>query len=537
MNLRRLLLALASAALLILAWPPRMLAPLSLIAFIPLLWVIRDIHDDQALSGRQGRWVFRYSWIAFFIWNIACSWWIYNAHWSGMVASTLFNSSVMALIMVLYYRSRKALGPKKALIALPMYWLSFEHIILRWDMSWPWMNLGNVFANLPSLVQWYEFVGTSGGTLWIWLVNLLLYAWVARFKSNFQVGRQVLRLFVRIVIIVLIPMALSLQLRSHFNNSDEVTDVVVVQPNVDPYGEKFKIDESTQVRRILALADSVMDQNVDFVLVPETALPGGLQEGRLEREPSIVLIRRWLAKYPNTTMIIGASTYRIYDNPRQASATARYSERGQYYYDMYNTALQISASDSIGVYHKSQLVVGVEKMPFRQVLKPLLGEVAIDLGGTTGTLGTQEQRAVFSHTSKEINIAPVICWESVFGEYVTEYAVNGADFLGIITNDGWWGDTDGYKQHFAYARLRAIENRRAVARSANTGISGFIDAKGTPLQSLEWDAAGALRQKISINREATLYQQVGDIIGRIALFLAVIFLMYAFVRRRIGSKE
>lgn len=537
MNLRRLLLAIASAAMLILAWPPRTLAPLALIAFIPLLWLIRDIAEDSDSSGRKGRLVFRYSWLTFFLWNITCSWWIYYAHWSGMVASTLFNSTAMALMMVAYYRGYKAIGSQRALISLPVYWLTFEYIILRWDLSWPWMNLGNVFANLPSLVQWYEYSGSPGGTLWIWVVNILLYTWLVRFKFDYQVGRQMLRLLARITLLVLIPMTLSLQLMNQFASSDETADVVLVQPNVDPYNEKFNTNEERQVRRMLTLADSVMDPEVDFILVPETALPGGLQEGRLEKAPSVMLIKSWLQNYPNTTMIIGASTYRIYQTTLEASETARYSQRGQYFYDVYNTALQITANDSVRVYHKSKLVVGVEQMPFRKVLKPLLGEVAINLGGTTGTLGTQEDRSVFRHPSKDISVAPIICWESVFGEYVTDYALEGADFFGIITNDGWWRDTDGYQQHFAYARLRAVENRRAVARSANTGISGFIDARGMPEQMLGWDRAGALRQKVYLNKQATLYQQYGDILGRIAVFLAVIFILYVFVRGRVKKEE
>ena len=537
MKLRRLLLAIASAAMLILAWPPRMLAPLALIAFIPLLWLIRDIAEDSDSSGRKGRLVFRYSWLAFFLWNITCSWWIYYAHWSGMVASTLFNSTAMALMMTAYYRGYNTIGSQRALISLPVYWLTFEYIILRWDLSWPWMNLGNVFANLPSLIQWYKYTGSPGGTLWVWVVNIFLYTWLVRFKVDFQVGRQVLRLLVRITLLVLIPMTLSLQLMDQFASSDETAEVVLVQPNVDPYNEKFNTNVESQVRRILTLADSVMDQEVDFIFVPETALPGGLQEGRLEKDPSVVLIKRWLQNYPNATMIIGASTYRIYQTPLEATETARYSQRGQYFYDVYNTALQITANDSVGVYHKSKLVVGVEQMPFRNVLKPLLGEVAINLGGTTGTLGTQENRSVFSHPAKDIKAAPIICWESVFGEYVTDYASEGADFFGIITNDGWWRDTDGYQQHFAYARLRAVENRRAVARSANTGISGFIDARGMPEQMLGWDRAGALRQKVHLNKQTTLYQKYGDIVGRIAVFLAVIFILYVFVRSRVKKKE
>lgn len=533
--LRRFLLVLVSAALLTLAWPPRVLAPLTLIAFIPLLWVIREIDYDKDFKGKKGRAIFWWSFLAFLIWNVACSWWIYYAAAVGAIASSLFNALVMALMMVLYYKGRKAIGPQRALISLPVYWIAFEYFIQRWDLSWPWMNLGNAFAGAPDAVQWYEYTGTLGGTLWIWTVNIVLYAWLSDYKHHLRSLRLWMRLAARLLIFVLVPLAFSLQIGAQYIAIGESADVVVVQPNVDPYNEKFNTDQITQLRKLLALADSVMDQNVDVVLAPETAISGGLNEGRLPQEPTTVLIERWLQKYPNTQFIIGASTYRVYDDPLSASETARYSERGQYYWDSYNTALSFSLEDSIRVYHKSQLVVGVEQMPFRSTLEPLIGEIALDLGGTTGTLGKQENRAVFPHPTQDIRVAPIICWESVFGEYVTEYASNGANLFGVITNDGWWKDTDGYKQHFAYAKLRAIENRRSVARAANTGISGFIDFKGQEQQRLGWDEAGALRQQVFLSSAQTFYQKHGDILGRIAEALGVIFLLYVFVRLRTGK--
>src|SRR5207247_2436074 len=109
---------------------------------------------------------------------------------------------------------------------------------------------------------------------------------------------------------------------------------------------------------------------------------------------------------------------------------------------------------------------------------------SIDLGGTSGSLGMQKERTVFK-TQSTINnpqsaifIAPAICYESIYGDFLSAYIRNGAEFIAVITNDGWWGDTPGYIQHENYARLAAIEFRRDIARSANTGISCFINQKG-----------------------------------------------------------
>ena len=163
-----------------------------------------------------------------------------------------------------------------------------------------------------------------------------------------------------------------------------------------------------------------------------------------------------------------------------------------------NTAFFLSPTDSaIGVYHKSKLVPGVERLPFSSVLK-YVEKYAIDLGGTTGSLGIDEEPSVFTLNTM-VKPAPIICYESIFGEYVTQYVKRGATLLCIVTNDGWWGNTPGYKQHLSYASLRAIETRRFVARSANTGISGFVDDLGNITQQSKWWVPAALKQKVALN--------------------------------------
>lgn len=146
---------------------------------------------------------------------------------------------------------------------------------------------------------------------------------------------------------------------------------------------------------------------------------------------------------------------------RRAFATASGTTR-------FNTALALDAEGVRGIHHKSRLVIGVEKMPLPWLFD-WLSFLIIDLGGTTGQLGVDTQRTVFA--ADGVRVAPAICYESVYGAYVGEFVRGGAQLLLVITNDGWWRDTAIHRQHFSFARLRAIEHRRAVARSANTGIS------------------------------------------------------------------
>ena len=199
------------------------------------------------------------------------------------------------------------------------------------------------------------------------------------------------------------------------------------------------------------------------------------------------------------------------------------------WFDRYNAALALDRDSTLKVSHKSRLVVGVEKMPYMNLLKPL-EKLIVDLGGTTGQLGVDKYRRHFLLRNERfpygVTAAAPICYESVYGEHFAGFAADGAQLMMVITNDGWWHDTEGYRQHFSYSRLRAIETRRWVCRAANTGISGFITPKGKVVESLGWDKRGTLTQKVQPLGEVTFYAQYGDYIGRLGGYLFLLALLY-----------
>jgi apolipoprotein N-acyltransferase len=122
-------------------------------------------------------------------------------------------------------------------------------------------------------------------------------------------------------------------------------------------------------------------------------------------------------------------------------------------------------------------------------------------------------------------VAPIICYESVYGNYVNGYVTNGAQFLAIITNDAWWHETQGHKQHLSFAQLRAIETRRDVARSANTGISAFINQKGEVTQQSKYGEKIALKGTVQLNNKLTFYVQQGDYLAKLAIGIGFILLL------------
>ena len=505
---RKLLLCLISAFLLVFSWPPSGFPFLIFGAFVPLFFVLEGLIKKRS--------AFLYSFIVFVLWNIFTTYWIYNASLFGAIAAVLVNSFLMASVISIFFWLKSKFNDRRAWWALLSFWLSFEYLHLNWDLSWPWLTLGNVFSHYPKFIQWYEFTGVLGGSFWVVLVNILLFHSFKN-KSNYALSS----------LAIVLPLLISFFIQFDDDGGKNV-EVVVVQPNIDPYSEKFDgLTSMQQLDKFIQLAETKLDSNTNYLIGPETAIVDGLWENNIENAAEIIRLKLLIDQYPDLNIVIGAVTYKAYTELDEIPYTARKFLGSEAYYDVYNSAIQINKS-AISIYHKSKLVQGVEFTPFPSILEKL-EFLAIDLGGISGSLGTQDFREVFPSASAQI--APIICYESIFGEYTTDYARNGADLFTIITNDGWWKDTPGYKQHLNYASLRAIECRKAIARSANTGISAFIDSRGNIKQKTNWDEEVVIKDIVKTNTTQTFYMTFGDYIGRLSAFIAVMFLCFAVAKR------
>lgn len=328
----------------------------------------------------------------------------------------------------------------------------------------------------------------------------------------------------------MLPVLISILIYYSYEETGAEIEVVVVQPNFDPYNEKFRsspkaIPYELQFERMLSLSEKVRTPQTRFILWPETALPGDVNEAKMVQHQFIPYLI-YYSKKNNVSILTGIDSHRFVDK-KHKTATSRKTFDGLSYYESYNAALLVNPDSSLRIYHKSRMVPGVESLPYPEIF----GFVSSNLGTIVQSIGSDSiARALKSESG--ISVAPVICYESIFGEYVSEYIHNGANFIGIITNDGWWGNTQGHKQHFQYARLRAIEQRKSVARSANTGTSGFIDQRGNVLQENNYWVQDALVQKIKVNSVQTFYAKHGDFIGFFALIISPFLFIYSLIFKR-----
>ena len=488
-----------------------------LAAFVPLLWI-----SDSYEPSRRNWWrVFGWALLTFVLWNAATIWWIWGATPVGPFAATLA-SSFLNMIAFMLFRTAAAKATRAlAYTTLTAAWIATEYWYTVGEFSWPWLILGNGFSHDVWAVQWYEYTGVFGGSLWVLVCNLTIYeAWRTRSR----------RRIVAAAAAVAVPLLVSLGIYAAWEEpAGERIKVAVVQPDAPVYED---IDPGQRMDNLLTLAAEA-PSDADFIIMPETAVEDAMaiNEAAPEMNEAVdTLIGFMRARYPSSTLIAGAKSLRFY-SPAERTETAR-AGRG-FYYDIFNSAVAVDSTGVQGIYHKGRLVIGVEKMPIPKLFE-WLSFLIIDLGGTTGQLGVSSERMTF-RSARGAEAGAAICYEGLYGDFYGGFVRQGAEAMLIISNDGWWGDTPGYRHLFTISRLRAIEHRRAIARSANTGRSGFIDARGGIGQTLGWDERGTITAELAADNRLTIYTRYGDWIGRAAeyvLLLCVLYYSAYRVRRR-----
>ncbi len=531
---KNLLLAVLSGLLLGFSWPTYGVALLLFIGFVPLLFV--ELYYREHTVKKSGIKLFGLSYLTFLLFNAISTWWLWYASKFGMFFAIGVNALLMTFVFFIYHKVALKTSTKKALFFLIVFWISFEKFHLNWDFSWPWLNLGNGFSLNHKWIQWYEYTGVFGGTLWVWLVNIGIFLTVKKYLANNDV-KQLAKGFLFNILIVVIGIYTSLFIyHSYKIKSQAYAHVVLLQPNVDPYTEKYNISNLESAKNLLLQAEKVIDSTSNFVIAPETTFANPVLQSNYTTTKAYKLLEDFTKRHPNINFIAGYTFYKQYKSFKQPTPTANKFRNAQNsWYDMYNSAAFINSRNKPQIYYKSKLVVGVELFPYKNILQPLLGDALLNLGGTMASLGTQKKRTVFK--SDGLRVAPIICYESIYGNFVNGYVRNGANFLAVITNDGWWQDSQGHKQHLMLSKLRAIENRRSLVRSANTGISAVINQKGDITKSLAYGIKGEIKATVPLNDTKTFYNIYGDYIARIAQFLSILLLLTTFLRKRTNIND
>lgn len=526
-RLHRYLLSVLTGILLTIAFPyTGSLFPVAFIALVPLLLVENSLFKE----GKAAKHVLLHSFIAFFGYNIGSNYWLYYSVTAGIVPvfAHAINAFFMASAFMVYHWTKRNFATKFGRFtpySLLFIWVAFEYIHFNWELSTPWMTFGNMFSIAPEFVQWYSITGTLGGTFWIVLLNIFIFLFVTNHFSEEKNKKTQRNLGIAILLSLFVPAGTSYYTYSTYKEIHNPINVVVTQPNVEQYVERKTMYLKDQLDRLISVADTLITDSTHIVIGPETVIPNQypVNENEYHLDTAFNYIQYHVNKWDGPALYLGLASFQEFKRKTRFSQRAyEREEKKGLYFEQYDASALIEKDSRPKFVHKSKLLLMAEKIPFSKTF-PFLEDYAMDMRGTKGSLGGAYEDPDRLRT-KGFNFSPVNCYETIYGEWVAKQTKMGSEIIFAISNDGWWGNTAGYKQHASFSRLRAIENRRTVVRSAMTGISCTINQRGDVANATEFGVIDGFRATVNLNKKQTFYSQYGDILGKSSTFLFYIVL-------------
>lgn len=439
----------------------------------------------------------------------------------------------MAFVFISRYLRVKRF-PYLYLFLLPFIWVAFEYVQTWGQLTFPWLSFGYTMTYNLNKIQYIDITGMLGISFWICMVCVYIYYTIVKIRDGeWNTTKQKLTALAVIVLLYFLPDIYGLVTnagRHAKNDSEEKINVGIIQPNINPWkkwGAKqldLTLDYASQIRMLAA-----QNPKPEMIIMPETAFPYYL---RYAMYGDKYLIVQNVIDSTGVPLLTGTPDLYVYSAKDEPPPDAKVFESDGKKYDTFNTALLIEKGkdkEKLQKHNKMKLVIGSERMPYQEKLSFLRDIVRWTVGLSSFQLGSEI--GLFDLNGKyKFNTA--ICYESVYPEFFAEGVDMGADFSVIITNDGWWGKLFGTYQHNQYAVLRAVENRRWIARSANTGISGSIDPFGNLYDQTPINEKAAFISEIGVRKEKTFYTMNGDIFAKVVCVIAGVLLVMAFVMKK-----
>jgi apolipoprotein N-acyltransferase len=497
--------ALASATLFALAFPPIPLIVPAFVCLIPIAIAIVRQADEGGTAVAAARTWFWFGVIAYGLgvyWiAVALSLWTKLA-FAGYAASLVWLAPFVAGAGVALFLARRLTKWPLALL-MPVVWVALE-VVLNYlsDLSFPWLPLGLSLAPLPAAIQIADLSGVRGVSFSVALVNgLLADAYLVRYQP-----RAIALRAGGVVAVAGIIMGYGAW-RMTTTATRPLAPIAVVQPNIS---EREKLSGRPERPYIEVLAEGtrqvLTEGDPALIAWPEATLSGAIWQHRAYADTLAAL-----ARAEGSAILFGITDY-VFTGPET--------------YEYYNAAMLTDEAGRLGkfpVYHKQFLVPVVERVPF---LNPKWFSGLTYFGG----FGRGENRPPYSLSFGQFGV--LICYESIFPQLSRHYRQQGADLLINITNDAWFGRSTAPYQHFSHMILRAVENRVSVVRSANTGISGYIDPLGRVRARTPLEVPAAETYIAETTDVRTLFVRWGDWLGALCALATAIGVVTATYRKR-----
>lgn len=530
---RKYALPILSGVLLGIAFPSVQTGITASFGLIPLLFAI------EKMERRHWWQYFKIYYVCFFVFHAIANYWI--GGWMAEADPFLEIACVVLMFvhpfflmvpMVVYAWLRRRLGLRSALMALPFVWTAFEYLHSIGDLGYPWLTLGNSQTYYTAGIQFADITGVYGISFVLLVQNVALFMLLRQWIAPVDVARHTKSLVAVLVCTIVVPALYGeWTFRDHDLNCvpEKTFRVAVIQPNIDPWGKWTTVDQMQQVAQLEILSRSALARNPDMLLWPETAIPFFITL------PNNAMALQEVHRFVNACgmpLLTGIPDQVYYGAREPHPADAQKLNNGEFTAGFNSSTVFTPWSEALPIYHKRQLVPFGERTPFVDEVPMFADIIKWSVGLSGWSKGTDSTVFTATHGANTAKIYSMICYESVYPSLVREFVKRGATMMTVITNDGWYGRTAGPVQHQQYAVLRAIENRRAIARCANTGISCFIDRYGNVDQRTALYETAVIFGDCVLNDAVSIYTEYGDLLAWVCCGVAGLVIVAAIVVKK-----
>jgi|GEM_PF-3207254 apolipoprotein N-acyltransferase len=488
---------------------------LNFFCLIPFFWWNEKVSSDRKYL--------LYVFTILVFWNVGALFWIVKINWSAAIIIYLLNP-IFQIIPFVFLRILK--NKSYDLLSFISSWLAVEYIQQLGEFAFPYLILGNSLANYPFFIQFYEYAGVLGGSLLILLLNIQFYLLFKQLNKKGLKSKKTLMRVILITLTLIFPVSIGFKLYHPEINENKKTTVRAIHPYVDVRGEKYDLSNQELMRLYIRLSFTGKEKTTpDYIIWPETSIKDGGWSNNLNNNHSISLIIDSLKSKESINIITGAVIYEVVPSNPEKNANVRYDPQSDVYYKTYNSVLGIGSTGVNNLKVKDKLVPVEEKIPFDGKFH-FLRKIVPSLGKYTFS-SRRINQSTFKFQSDRI--LPLICFESLFSNYVGRNVKSGVGAIFIIINEGWFDNEFASNQFTAFGKVRAVENRKWIVRSSNFGTTNFINPQGIEEISLKSTNKDYIQSSIYLNYQKTFFNRIGIYLGDIALYSTFILILVSII--------
>ena len=504
------------------SYPFIRLEVLAWVALVPLLLSLRFVEKPGDF--------FRRVYLSMLLFCLITLWWVSLATLPGGILTIVSQAFFMTVPLFAFFLLKRVAGYRFALFSFPFLWVAWEWAYMQQDLSLGWLTLGNSQANFNLMIQYADLVGVWGISFWLVWFNVFVLLALSGSKKDVVVS------VVGMALMIVAPLLYASVVFHRYATppGDGIgLRVTLVQPNIDPYEKWEGYNNNAMMERYFRLTGRAVRENrPELVIWPETAIPFYILDTMYSGE---LLSLRLSVRQWNTPLLTGFSDIVRYPSSLrdEAGVDGKYDQLRKGFFETYNASmLLLPGNGAPGIYRKMHLVPFAERVPYVEYF-PFLGNATFSLAGISSWGKGSESAVMELHSSRhgKVKLANIICYESIFPGFVTEFVRKGAQFLTLVTNDGWYSTSYGPYQHLAIGRMRCIENRRAMARCANTGLTVVIDKFGRTIAEIPWWQESSLTAEVPLESRITFYTSNPDLLPKVAAVVTALLFLVAFLKR------